>query len=135
MVTLETSARKQDVQGSYDLLNKLCDASNLLVGAGLFLSPWVLGFGAPTPNVTSQSAVVGGAFIGVLSFSALYAFEVWEEWLILIVAVGALASPWIFNFGGLAMAAHLCAGALSVLLVTTRLGLWSRTLNRGFGSG
>lgn len=135
MVTLEVSTRKQDVKGNHDRLNKLCDASNLLVGAGLFLSPWVLGFGAPTPNVPSQSAVVGGAFIGVLSFSALYAFEVWEEWLILIVAVGALASPWIFSFGGLAMVAHLCAGALSVLLVMTRLGLWSRMLSRVYGFG
>ncbi|ANW05516.1 hypothetical protein LMTR13_12805 [Bradyrhizobium icense] len=102
----------------------------MLVGVGLFLSPWLLGFGAPTPNVPSQSAGVSGTFIGILSFSALYAFEVWEEWLILIVAVGALASPWIFNFGGLAMAAHLCAGALSLLLAMTRLGLWSRMLSR-----
>ncbi|KRR20490.1 SPW repeat domain-containing protein [Bradyrhizobium retamae] len=130
MVTLETGARKQDAKGRHDLVNKVCDASNLLVGAGLFLSPWLLGFGAPTPNVPSQSAGVSGTFIGILSFSALYAFEVWEEWLILIVAVGALASPWIFNFGGLAMAAHLCAGALSLLLVMTRLGLWSRMLSR-----
>lgn len=130
MVTLEADSRKRDVKRRHDFVNKLCDASNLLVGAGLFLSPWVLGFGSPTPNVPSQSAVVGGTLIGVLAFSALYAFEIWEEWLILIVAVGALASPWIFNFGGLAMAAHLSAGALSLLLVLTRLGVWSRVLSR-----
>lgn len=130
MVTLEAEATKRDTRGRDDLVDQVCDASNLIVGAGLFLSPWLLGFGAPTPNLPTQSAGVSGAFIVLLSFSALYAFEVWEEWLILIVAVGALASPWILNFGGLAMAAHLCAGAASLLLVMTRLGLWSRMLSR-----
>jgi hypothetical protein len=135
MITLQADTRKQDVTGRHDLINKLCDSTNLLVGAALFLSPWVLGFGAPTPNVPSQSAVVGGAFIGVLAFSALYAFEVIEEWLILFVAVGALASPWIFDFGGVAMTAHLGAGALSLLLVMTRLRVWSRMLSPGANSG
>jgi hypothetical protein len=110
---------------------KLCDAANLVVGAGLFLSPWVLGFGARTPNVPTQAAAVSGAFIAVLSFAALYAFEVWEEWLILLAALGATVSPWIFHFAGTTAATTLLAGGLiSGLLVTARLRFCSTELLR-----
>ena len=40
---------------------KLCDVANLILGAVLFVSPWVFSFAA-------------------LAIAALAAFAVWEEW-------------------------------------------------------
>jgi hypothetical protein len=135
MVSLESGMRKPVVSRNRDLVDRLCGISSLFVGAGLFLSPWLMGFGSPTPNVPTQSAGVTGAFIAVLSIAVLYAYEQWEAWLIAIVAVCTLASPWIFNFGGGAMVAHLFAGAVSLLLVAIRLGLWPRVSNQRSVSG
>lgn len=111
-------------------LEKFCDVANLIVGAGLFLSPWILGFGATPPDAATRCAAVSGTFIGLLSFATLYAYESWEEKLILVVAGGAIVSPWVFNFAGTtAMTVLLVGGALSVLLAATRLHLWSRLLS------
>lgn len=107
---------------------ELCDLTNLAVGAGLFVSPWILGFGANSPNIPTQSAGVAGTAIAVLAIAALSAFEVWEEWLILFFAACALAAPWVFGFEGTsAMFVHLAAGTISLILATTRLMLMRRS--------
>jgi hypothetical protein len=108
---------------------ELCDLSNLAIGAGLFLSPWILGFGAHSPNVPTQSAGVTGTAIAVLAIAALSAFEVWEEWLILVFAAWALAAPWVLGFEGTsAMFVHLASGAISLVVAATRLMLMRRSV-------
>lgn len=102
--------------------DRLLDASNLIIGAGLFVSPWVLGFGAEPPNVPTQSAVVVGTAIAIASVATLIAFEAWEVWLILLAAACAVLSPWIFGFAGTdAMVVHLVAGAISAGLAVARI--------------
>ena len=102
--------------------DRLWDVSKLIVGTCLFLSPWVLGFGASSPNVPTQSAGVVGTAIAVSSVATLIAFEVWEVWLILLAAACALLSPWILGFTGTnAMVVHLVAGAISAGLAVARI--------------
>src|SRR5262249_9206838 len=53
---------------------KLCDVANLILGAFLLLSPWIIIYsGRP-----AQNAVISGAVIAVLSIAALAAFAQWE---------------------------------------------------------
>jgi hypothetical protein len=73
---------------------RLCDVANLILGAFLFLSPWIFTF----PGPASQNAYVSGLAIAVLSIAALAAFAVWEEWVNLLVGLWLILSPWAFGF-------------------------------------
>lgn len=74
---------------------KLCDVGNLILGAILFLTPWI--FNYPS-GVESQNAIVMGIIIAVLSIAALAAYAVWEEWLNLIAGLWLIVSPWVLKF-------------------------------------
>jgi hypothetical protein len=74
-----------------------CDVINLILGAFLFISPWLLAF---APGAESWNGWVTGAVIAVLSIAALAAFAEWEEWLNLIVGLWAIVSPWVLHFSG-----------------------------------
>ena len=66
---------------------KLCDVANLILGAILFLAPWLFKFDAGT---VSTNAHIVGLVMAVLAIAALAAFAVWEEWLNLIVGLWTL---------------------------------------------
>src|ERR1700758_2760719 len=76
---------------------RYCDVANLILGAFLFVSPWIFGFGGTT---AAENANIAGIAIAVLAIAALAAFAVWEEWLNLIVGLWTLVSPWVFGFQG-----------------------------------
>jgi hypothetical protein len=98
---------------------KLCDVANLILGAILFVSPWIFGF---APGAESQNAMISGIVIAVLSVAALAAFAVWEEWLNLIVGLWVIVSPWILGFAGAtAMTVHVVIGILVALLAAVEL--------------
>src|ERR1700741_3350682 len=88
---------------------KLCDVANLILGAFLFVSPWVFGFAAGP----SKNAAIAGIVIAVIAIAALAAYAVWEEWLNLIVGLWTLVSPWILGFSAnsRAMTVSVIAGA------------------------
>jgi hypothetical protein len=103
---------------------KWCDVVNLVLGALLFLSPWILGFDAGT---VSQSAYFSGIVIAVLAIAALAAFAVWEEWLNLIVGLWTLVSPWVLGFQGTtAMTVHVIIGAAVAILAAIELWMMSQ---------
>jgi SPW repeat-containing protein len=98
---------------------KLCDAANLILGAALFLSPWLFGFAG---GVQSQNAWITGLVIGALSIAALAAFAVWEEWLNLIAGLWAVVSPWVLGFQGTtAMTVHVIIGIVVAALAAIEL--------------
>jgi SPW repeat len=98
---------------------KLCDAANVILGAILFLSPWIFGFaGGPQ----SQNAYISGIVIVALSIAALSAFAVWEEWLNLIIGLWVIVSPWVLAFPGTtAMVVHVVIGILVAALAAIEL--------------
>jgi SPW repeat-containing protein len=104
---------------------KLCDVANLVLGAILFLSPWIFGFDAGT---ISQNAHITGIVIAIIAIAALAAFAVWEEWLNLIVGLWALVSPWVLGFHGTtnAMTVHVVIGALVAILAAVELWMMSQ---------
>jgi SPW repeat len=99
---------------------KLCDVANLILGAILFFSPWIFGFGAGT---VSTNAYITGIAIAILAITALARFAVWEEWLNLIVGLWALVSPWVLGFQGAttAMTVHVIIGAVVAILAAIEL--------------
>src|SRR5947199_9964801 len=76
---------------------KYCDLANLILGAILFLSPWMFGFAA---GHESQDAWVTGIVIAILSITALAAFAVWDECLNLVAGLWAIVSPWALGLEG-----------------------------------
>lgn len=98
---------------------KLCDVANLVLGAILFISPWVFGFAAGAPY---GNAFVSGIVIAVISLAALAAFAVWEEWLNLIAGVWVLVAPWVLGFAqGPALTVHVIIGAIVAILAAVEL--------------
>src|SRR5712692_1454621 len=112
---------------------RFCDVANLILGAILFFSPWMFGFGA---GLASENAYISGIVIAVLAIAALAAFAVWEEWLNLIVGLWVLVSPWLLGFQGTtAMTVHVVIGAAVAILAAIELWMMSQnpprlTLNR-----
>lgn len=104
---------------------KLCDVANLILGAFLFVSPWIFRFGAGN---ASENAYVAGIIIAALAIAALTAFAVWEEWLNLIVGLWTLVSPWVLHFQGTtAMTVHVIVGAVVAILAA--IEIWIMTQN------
>jgi len=104
---------------------KYCDLANLVLGAVLFLSPWVFGFAA---GAQSQNAWITGIVIAVLSIAALAAFAEWEEWLNLVAGLWVIAAPWVLGFPGTtAMTVHVVIGVIVAALAASEL--WMRYQN------
>ena len=103
---------------------KLCDVANLVLGAFLLLSPWMISFDAGTATI---NAYITGLAIAALAIAALAAFAVWEEWLNLIVGLWALVSPWVLGFEGTtAMKVHVIIGAPVVILAAIELWMMNQ---------
>jgi hypothetical protein len=111
---------------------KLCDVANLILGAFLFVSPWIFGFAAGA----SENANIAGIVIAILAIAALAAFAVWEEWLNLIVGLWTLVSPWVLGFQGTtAMTVHVVIGAAVAILAAIELWIMSHNPPRLTTSG
>ncbi len=76
---------------------------NVVLGAWLFLSPWILGF--TSTSAAAWSAWILGALIVVFAVWALYDRANWEDWVNFVLAIVAFLSPWVFGFAGLPVAA------------------------------
>ena len=103
---------------------RLCDVANLILGAILFLSPWMFGFDA---GRASGNANIAGIAIVALAIAALAAFAIWEEWLNLIVGLWTLVSPWVLGFQGTtAMTVHVVIGAAVAIIAAIELWMMSQ---------
>jgi hypothetical protein len=103
---------------------RLCDVANLILGAILFLSPWMFGFDA---GRASENANIAGIAIVALAIAALAAFAIWEEWLNLIVGLWTLVSPWVLGFQGTtAMTVHVVIGAAVAIIAAIELWMMSQ---------
>lgn len=104
---------------------RTCDVLNLILGAILFLSPWIVGF---APGAQTQNAVLSGIVIMILSIAALAAFMEWEEWINLLAGLWVLVSPWVWGFAGAAAAmwTHVIIGILVAAIAAVELWLLHR---------
>ena len=78
------------------------DWINLIFGAWLFFSPWLLKY--VTLGAASWNSFVFGIAIVVFAVWALFAPKVWEEWTNLILGLWLIIAPWVLGFSAHALA-------------------------------
>jgi len=100
---------------------QVLDIINLVLGAFLFLTPWLFDF---STGAVAWNAWVSGAIIALVSLAALTSFAEWEEWVNLALGVWVLISPWALGFEGTtAMYIHVVVGIIVAVLAA--IELWS----------
>jgi heme/copper-type cytochrome/quinol oxidase subunit 3 len=99
----------------------LFDVANILVGLGLLLSPWYLGYAAE-PNAAPNAWITGSALV-LIALAALFAFHQAEDWARLAVGLWTVISPWLLGFADLSNATtvHVLAGLIAAILAAMRL--------------
>ncbi|SDF01257.1 SPW repeat-containing protein [Bradyrhizobium brasilense] len=99
----------------------IADAVNLVIGLGLFASPWAFGFAAESP--ANWNAWLSGILIAALAVAALAIFAEWQEWMALAAGVWVALSPWVLHFSGTRAVAslHVIAGLLVAAVAAWRL--------------
>lgn len=111
--------------------NRWQDWANLILAIWLFISPWVLRFGAATQAAAGAgngsgvavshaawNAWVLGVIVFLVALSAIGSWEVWQEWWNLILGAWIFVAPWALGFVGLPRASwdHWLVGAAIFLL-------------------
>jgi hypothetical protein len=119
------------------------DWINALLGAWVFVSPWVFQQATGTHSDMSEAAALAawnlwvvGITLAVVAAMALLAFRSWEEWLVVGLGVWLLLSPWLLGFNVL-HALRLNAvvtGALVVLFACWSLEGQSAAENEDAGA-
>lgn len=99
----------------------IADVASLVIGLGLFFSPWAVGFSAESPM--NWNAWLSGIMIAALAVAALAVFAEWPEWLTLAAGVWVAVSPWVLHFSSNATVTplHVIAGILVAAVAALRL--------------
>src|SRR5262245_36838287 len=86
----------------------------VFLGVLLFLSPWVLEF--YRDRVPAWNAWIAAPFIALAAIAAIYAFEIWQDWLLALLGIWVLVSPWALGFASnsTALWTHIAIGLLMV---------------------
>jgi hypothetical protein len=75
------------------------DAATLLLGVWLAISPWALGYMAEA--TAAWNAYIVGIVIAVAAAAAIMAFQQWEEWVNVALAVWLIVSPFVLGYAAL----------------------------------
>ena len=96
------------------------DSVNVLLGAGMFFSPWLLGFASE--QTAARDAYFVGAVLVVMALAALFAYQVWEEWVSCALGAWLVVAPWVLRFSEHATAkyTHVLIGIAAIALA-----IWS----------
>ncbi len=99
------------------------DWANLMLGLGLFISPWLYAYSAVTSAAVTAWAT--GAVIMSVAALALWRFAEWEEWVAIALGAWTMAAPFALGFkaGDLALQAFEIVGLL--LIASSVWKLWA----------
>lgn len=101
------------------------DWVNIVLGAWMFLSPWILGF-AGTQSAAAWTAWILGAAVLVFAGIAAYMHQAWEEAVNIILGICLIASPWVFNF---AAESTPTSNSVIVGLLVAAFGIWAMVMD------
>jgi len=117
--------------------NNWQDWVNLILALWLFVSPWVLQFGAAMGGTDvaahpAWNAWILGIIVFLVSLSALGRARFWQEWVNLVLGIWVFIAPWALGFAALSHAAwdHWVIGALVVLISACIVTQFGRTAAR-----
>ncbi len=90
-----------------DMRSRWVDWCNLVLGAWLFISPWVLHLTNGTGGSASPGNFwwVGGAIFVVALWAILTPMARWTEWINAVLAIWLFISPWVLGFAHVPRAA------------------------------
>jgi len=71
------------------------DVINVLMGAWLFIAPWVLEY---TSGVGALNSHIAGLAVLVIAAWALSDLKSWEEMSNMLIGLWLIASPWVLHF-------------------------------------
>jgi SPW repeat len=74
----------------------IVNVTNAVLGAILFLSPWLLGYSQDTG--AALNARLSGGIVILLALLAVIRTHDWEEWLNVIAGLWIAGAPWLFWF-------------------------------------
>ena len=97
------------------------DWGNLLLGAWLFVSPWVMQYPAEMPSAMWNAHVLGAAIVIFAAF-AVYMPRVWEEGINTVLGVLMIISPWVLQF---ASYRNVTTNAIVVGLLVAAFAVWA----------
>ena len=95
------------------------DVYNLVLGAFLFVSPWLFAYAG---GIGGVDAWLTGAVLVVVSIAAVVAFAEWEEWISLALGLWMIVSPWLLGFAH-TRAMHIGIGVGCVVVYLAGLEL------------
>jgi hypothetical protein len=99
------------------------DTLNLMLGIWLAVSPWILPYAGQ--HVPAWNAHLSGVAIAGMAAAALVAYQLWKEWVNVILAAWLIVSPWFLGYSGLAAAFY---NQIGVGVVVGVLALWSAAI-------
>ncbi len=74
------------------------DWVDMVLGAWLAISPWILGFTDSDP--ATRNALIVGVAVAVLSGSTFLIYHVIEEWVDVVLGIWLIVSPWVLGASG-----------------------------------
>jgi hypothetical protein len=99
------------------------DWATLIAGVWLAAAPWVLGHGEISDLVLYNSLAVGLALV-LFSAGALIRPKAWEEVVDFLIALWAMASPWVLGYS---TERNLMLNAVVTGLIVAVLAAWTAT--------
>jgi hypothetical protein len=104
---------------------RVLDIANAVIGLGLLVSPWVLGYAGETG--AAWNAWIVGAAATLIALAAIYSFHPAEEWANVVLGLWAVIAPWAIGFAATqaAMWVHVIAGL--ALAVIAAIRIWSQS--------
>ena len=89
------------------------DWASWLIGFWLLLSPWILHFADQTGAM--RNAVIVGFALVLAEVITLSWFQVWEEWINVVLGAWLILSPWLLGgIGPIAAANFVIVGLLVI---------------------
>ena len=95
---------------------------NAVLGAFLFVSPWLFGFSNGQP--ASWNAWICGLAILVFAGAAVASMQEWEEWVNGALGLWSLVAPWVLGFAGVASAMWTHVGIGLAVAILAAVELW-----------
>jgi cation transporter-like permease len=99
----------------------IINVTNAVLGAILFLSPWLLGYSQDTG--AALNARLSGGIVILLALLAVIRTHDWEEWLNVIAGLWIAGAPWLLWFEDVLSArwAHVVIGFCIVAIAAFEL--------------
>ena len=103
---------------------------NMALGVWLFVSPF-FGFGQETAPVAINGYIFGSIIV-VLSASALFFSQIWEEWINMAIGIWLFVSPFVLGFSDM----HgVMLNQMDVGVTLFGVALWAAAMYPTFAHG